>query len=73
MRQRDTTDLGPDMEAYWKRISAGGEMKSAIKKLLDSAEHGVGGVGYYSTVRTKYLNEARKAMEAWCNLEPADG
>lgn len=75
-KDRSLDQLDPstiDVEAYWKKISAGGEMKSAIKFLLDwSEKHDVPG---YLSVKIsptegqmrKKLKKLREAMEAWTN------
>lgn len=57
-------------EAYQRRIFAASEMKSAIKELADSQEplRHPNGDQYMTAVRTKYLNRAIKAMEAYCNI-----
>lgn len=57
-----------ELRQYQLKIAAAGEMKSAIKKLADSADFGLND-GYMVPVRMKYLNRAIKMMEAYLNVD----
>lgn len=60
----------PDLAFLQRKIAAAGEMKTAIRRLLDEAKpnlYSVGG-GPASSVSRKRLNELRKAMEDYLNV-----
>jgi len=69
---RDISEMeDPDMAAIQRKISAGGEMKTAIKRFLESWDGWEAGMGRMEPHPPKGVRqrtkELRKAMEGWCN------
>lgn len=65
-----------DVEAYWRRISAGGEMKTAIRRYLDhyadrdrAYEAGYHAASDWRVEERKRREALRTAMEGWNNME----
>ena len=57
----------PDLAAANRRISAGADLKTAAKRLLDAMDK------FTPWPHESYRKELAKAIEAWCNLEPTEG
>lgn len=77
MVERDLSELNPethDVQACWRKVSAGGEMKTAIKRLLDDVEryypnnrHYLDGHSLARPIRVR-LRALKKAMEQFTNV-----
>lgn len=71
---RDISEMtNVDLRAYQQKVSAGADMKTAIKRFLDTRDRMfTGGLVKLSRAQTEEYNRRlralRQAMEAWCNL-----
>jgi len=66
---RDISEMEePDMAAIQRKISAGGEMKTSIKRFMDDWDKWETDNSMSPTTIRRRVREMRKAMEAWCNV-----